>query len=118
MQESSHRDVKLGFTKHFESDAYDTDELTVHGSGCIRDILVPHPSGGGAVQRLSRSKCKSLIFYEHISGMLLGNAFRRGGHSAILPICPVVPRQSLTGAGSAGMTAYVNRILPQGWAMS
>ena len=50
--------------------------------------------------------------------MLLGNAFRRGGHSAILPICPVVPRQSLTGAGSAGMTAYVNRILPQGWAMS
>ena len=24
-----------------------------HGSGCIRDILVPHPSGGGAVLRLS-----------------------------------------------------------------
>ena len=37
---------------------------------------------------LSRSKCKSLIFYEHISGMLLGNAFRRGGHSANPPFQP------------------------------
>ncbi len=42
--------------------------------------------------RLSRSKCKLLILYDHISGMLLGNAFRRGGHSANPPLQPTRPR--------------------------
>ena len=27
-----------------------TSQVTVHGTGCIRDIPVPNPTGGGAVQ--------------------------------------------------------------------